>query len=143
METKTYTTTHTYTSQSTGELRSFEVLHIILPVTIKGITKEIEFSSLVSENGFKGFNSGNVVACQIGRGEKRHKTSITAWVYESETLAKAKGYTPEKIHNIDGIVLAVNTTSAMVRNRQARVTDWADDIAGTSKATAQKYYGGF
>ena len=136
----THTETHTYTHEGTE--RTYTTLHIVLPVTIKNETREVEFRTVLSDN-ICNFQTSNIVACQIGRGEKRHATSITAWVFETAEEAKKYHYTAENIHEWNGKVIAVNTTSATVRNRQARITDWASQIAGTETATKQNYYGGF
>jgi phosphoserine phosphatase len=41
---------------------------------------------------------------------------------------------------VDNTITAIQG-KANVRNRAARITGWADEVAGTAQATEQKYYG--
>jgi hypothetical protein len=140
MTNTSYTTTETYTTDS-GELRSYDVLHITLPVTIKNETRDIEFRQVVTSDGIHFLHAKDVVACQIGRGEKRHASSLVACVWKSADEAKSRGWNADQIHTVGDMILTVNTRTTSVRNRQAIITDWRDNVAGTAQATAQNYYG--
>ena len=129
-------TTKTNTT-ATGELHTYEMKVFTAPVTIKGETREVTFSgSLKGED----YTSECVFAAQIGNGAKRHRGNVHAFGFESVDAAKRAGYYAADLLLVDNQVVAIQRI-AYIRNTQARVVGWADQVAGTAQATQQKYYG--
>lgn len=130
--------TETFTNRA-GEICTFETNNFTTAVTINGETRQVQFFG--SSN--IGYQTGRIIAGRIGSGAKRHCGSIHAYVFDSVEAAQKKGYKIENLILVDNQIVGVNKTFIYVRNTQARVTGWADEVAGTAQATKQKYYGGF
>lgn len=132
------TSTHTFTNDA-GEICTFETKEFTTAVTINGETRQIQFFG----SSDIGYQTDRIVAGRIGSGAKRHCGSIHAYAFDSVEAAQKRGYKVENLILVDNQIVGVNKTLIYVRNTQARVTGWADEVAGTAQATQQKYYGGF
>ena len=132
------TTTHTYTNQ--GVIGTYETKTFSLPMTLNGQTRQVLFSGSTDIGG--ACTSDAIFACQIGAGAKRHRGNCLAWSFETLEDAKRKGYSSDRLFLVDNVITGIQGL-ASVRNRAARITGWADEVAGTAQATQQKYYGGF
>jgi hypothetical protein len=97
-----------------------ETSTIIITVTINKEARPIEFVTGYRE-GYASARSRSLVACRIGNGEKLHTTDLTAY-------------------EVNGVWEV--SMRACVRNRQAKIVEWADKVKDTTK-TKQNYYGGF
>lgn len=131
-------TTETFTNRA-GEICTVETKKFTTAVTINGETRQVEFFGTTHTS----YQTGRIVAGRIGSGAKRHCGTIRAYIFDSVEAAKKSGYKTENIILVDNQIVAINKTFIYVRNTQARVTGWADQVAGTAQATKQKYYGGF
>jgi hypothetical protein len=130
--------TETFTNRA-GEICTYEVKEFTTSVTINGNTRQVEFFGFSDTS----YRTGRIVAGRIGRGAKRHCGTISAYIFDSVEAAQKKGYKINDLILVNNQIVGVNKTVIYVRNTQARVTGWADEVAGTSQATQQKYYGGF
>lgn len=122
---------------ATGELYSYEMKEFIAPVTIEGKTREVKFSGSIEGEDY---SSEYVFAAQIGNGAKRHRGNVHAFGFESVEDAKRSGYSVANLFLVDNVVTGIQYV-AYIRNTQARIVGWADEVAGTAQATEQKYYG--
>ncbi len=131
--------TETFTNRA-GEICTYEIKEFTTAVTINGNTRQVGF---FGGGSLGSYQTGRIVAGRIGSGAKRHCGTINAYIFDSVEAAQKKGYKINDLILVDNQIVGVNKTVIYVRNTQARVTGWADEVAGTSQATQQKYYGGF
>ena len=77
------TRTKVKTFEHEGETKSYIVEYITVPVTIKGETRDIEFSHLPDGQPTKA-DSREVFGCLKGHGTKVHRTTGTIWYSDGE-----------------------------------------------------------
>jgi hypothetical protein len=77
------TRTEVRTYEHEGETKSYIVEYITVPVTIKGETRDIEFSRLPAHQPTKA-DSDAVFGCLKGHGTKVHRTTGTIWYSDGE-----------------------------------------------------------
>jgi hypothetical protein len=130
--------TETFTNRA-GEICTFEIKEFTTSVTINNETRQVEFFGTAHTS----YQTGRIVAGRIGSGAKRHCGTIHAYIFDSVEAAQKMGYKINDLILVDNQIVGINKTFIYVRNTQARVTGWADEVAGTAQATKQKYYGGF
>ena len=130
--------TETFTNRA-GEICTYEIKEFTTSVTINGNTRQVGFFGTTHTS----YQTGRIVAGRIGSGAKRHCGTIHAYTFDSVEAAQKMGYKINELILVDNEIVGINKTVIYVRNTQARVTGWADEVAGTSQATQQKYYGGF
>lgn len=136
----------TYTTETvTREAFTYTAYHFTLEVRLAGQTRPVNFVWRefpdANPNRPRRANSDRIFAARIGAGAKVHRADMDAWKFDTVADARAKGYRPEQIFTLDnGDVWATQITTVL-RNRQARIVDWADKFEGTQTATQQDYYG--
>ena len=108
----TFTTRfETRTYEHEGQTLSYVKEIITLPITIKGETREVEFSGSPDRNKA---TSREVFGCQRGHGRKVHLTSGSIYRHE------------------DG--WHFDRTSGYALNSAARIIEWADNVADGAKS---------
>lgn len=106
---------------------------ITLPVTVAGITRDVEFHVIDHGDSAKAFSPHGTFTARIGQGTKTHRASVTAWRFPDRAAARARGYQPADIVELaDGTTWAI-ARRCVVLNRQAVVTGWAEEAAATSQ----------
>ena len=109
-----------------------------LNIKVNGKTRSIAIRDM--GDGFA--MTEHVFACRIGRGAKLHRTAMWVVIRESIEELRKLGYRTlgHDIIEQNGVFYGLQM-NCVVRNRNAYIVAWADEVANTEAATKQKYYG--